>query len=110
MYLKKRLALAAALMLGAGLATVPVTAASANDGRGGSGTPDKVISAYFADWDVYGRGYFVKDIPADKISVIQYAFGVPTYDAATGTPGCGILDPWADYQQVYWTGDNTVDG
>ena len=24
--------------------------------------------------------------------------------------GCDILDPWADYQQVYWTGDNTVDG
>jgi chitinase len=110
MYLKKRLALAAALLLGAGLATVPVTAASANDGRGNGGAPKKVISAYFADWDVYGRGYFVKDIPADKINVIQYAFGVPTYDAATGTPGCAILDPWADYQQVYWTGDNTVDG
>jgi chitinase len=69
-----------------------------------------VVSAYFADWDVYGRGYHVKDIPADRLNVIQYAFGVPTFDAATGTPGCGILDPWADYQQVYWTGDDTVDG
>jgi chitinase len=72
--------------------------------------PQRVVSAYFADWDVYGRGYFVKDIPADKLNVIQYAFGVPGYDPTTGTASCNILDPWADYQQVYWTGDNTVDG
>ena len=38
----------------------------------------KVVTAYFADWDIYGRGYFVKDIPADKLNVIQYAFG-PAY-------------------------------
>ena len=109
MYLKKRLAVAAALVLGAGIAVVPATAASAGDGDGRDGTPDKVISAYFADWDVYGRGYFVKDIPANKINVIQYAFGNPTFDPATNTPGCAILDPWADYQQPYGT-DNSVDG
>jgi chitinase len=115
MYLKqgragwRRLALASALLLGAGLAVAaPAGAASAHGGDGG-GAPGKVISAYFADWDVYGRGYYVKDIPANKINVIQYAFGVPTYDAATGTPGCGILDPWADYQQPY-TSDISVDG
>ena len=109
MYLRKRLAVAAALLLGAGIAVVPATAASAGGGEGGDGTPDKVISAYFADWDVYGRGYFVKDIPANKINVIQYAFGNPTFDPATNTPGCAILDPWADYQQPYGT-DNSVDG
>jgi chitinase len=72
--------------------------------------PSKVVTAYFADWDVYGRGYFVKDIPVTKLNVIQYAFGVPAYDPATGQASCDVLDPWADYQQVYWTGDNSVDG
>ncbi|GAA5182954.1 hypothetical protein GCM10023322_21020 [Rugosimonospora acidiphila] len=107
---RRRLALATALLLGAGLAAAaPAGVASANQGADAGGAPRKVVSAYFADWDVYGRGYYVKDIPADKINVIQYAFGVPTYDASTGTPGCGILDPWADYQQPY-TSDISVDG
>src|SRR5947209_4541540 len=107
---KRRFAVVSALLLGAGLAVAgPATAAQAHDDHDGAG-PKKVVTAYFADWDVYGRGYFVKNIPADKLNVIQYAFGVPTFDQTTGTPGCGILDPWADFQQVYWTGDNTVDG
>ncbi|MDI1460467.1 glycoside hydrolase family 18 protein [Catellatospora sp. KI3] len=99
---------ALALTLGAGLmAAVPAQAAGTT---AADKAPKKVISAYFADWDVYGRGYFVKDIPADKLNVIQYAFGVPTFDQATGAVGCGVLDPWADFQQVYWGPENTVDG
>ena len=97
---KPRYALLAALVAGA--AMVPSAPAVASSGSGAAGAPKKVVSAYFADWDVYGRGYFVKDIPADKINVIQYAFGVPGFDAATGTASCDILDPWADFQQVYW--------
>jgi chitinase len=102
-----------ALTIGAGLllatpaAASPVTAAAQS---GGYGQPDKVVTAYFADWDVYGRQYFVKDIPVDKLNVIQYAFGKPTFDTATETPGCEVVDPWADYQMVYWGGENTVDG
>ncbi len=89
---------AAALLIAATLpATAPVALAS--------GGPDKVVSAYFADWDVYGRGYFVKDIPADKINTVLYAFGMPTADG-----GCSVIDPWADYQMVYWSGANAVDG
>src|SRR5262245_30238996 len=102
---KKRLAALTALVTGAALAAVPASAHSAADR-----SPSRVVSAYFADWDVYGRAYFVKNIPVDKINVIQYAFGVPTFDASTGAVGCNVLDPWADYQMVYWTGDNTVDG
>ena len=29
--------------------------------------PKKVVTAYFADWDVYGRGYFVKDMASCRI-------------------------------------------
>jgi chitinase len=105
--LRPKLAGALALVMGASLiSAVPAVAAAPAP----VGAPNKVISAYFADWSVYGRGYYVKDIPADKLNVIQYAFGLPTFDAATGAVGCGVLDPWADYQQVYWGGENTVDG
>jgi chitinase len=113
--LRPGLAGAIVLTLGAGLlAATPAAAAPAAAATGGSAPapagPKKVISAYFADWDVYGRGYYVKDIPADKLNVIQYAFGLPTFDSATGAVGCSVLDPWADFQQVYWSGENTVDG
>ena len=40
------------------------------------------MSAYFADWDIYGRGYEVADIPADKLNTIVYAFGKPVVDPA----------------------------
>lgn len=75
-----------------------------------SDVPGKVVSAYFTNWSVYARGYFVKDIPTDKLNVIQYAFGDAVYDPATGAVGCNSLDPWADYQMVYWGGENSVDG
>jgi chitinase len=114
---RKRFIAISAVVVAASM-TVPATSAAAStsgtsSSRGTASTSDapaSVVSAYFADWDVYGRGYFVKDIPADKINVIQYAFGVPGFDPAAGSVSCNILDPWADYQQVYWTGDNTVDG
>lgn len=103
------LSVTAALALGVTAALLaPATAQAA--AKPAPDVPSKVVSAYFADWDVYGRGYFVKDIPVTKLNVIQYAFGVPGYDPATGAVSCDVLDPWADYQQVYWTGDNTVDG
>ncbi len=106
----RRFAGAAALLLGAGLAVAgPVTAAQAHDHDHGTAGPRKVVSAYYADWDIYGRGYFVKDIPADNLNVIQYAFGVPMFDKATGAVGCDILDPWADFQRPAGAGDS-VDG
>src|SRR5205807_2596575 len=99
---RRRLAVLPALLLGAGLAVAaPAPAALAHENNA------KVVTAYFADWDVYGRGYFVKDIPADNINVIQYAFGVPTFDKTTGAVGCNVLDPWADFQMVYWSGANS---
>lgn len=105
----RRSSVSAAVALGVSMALVAALPAQATS-KPSPDVPKKVVTAYFTDWSVYGRGYFVKDIPVDKLNVIQYAFGVPGYDAATNTPSCDVLDPWADYQQVYWTGDNTVDG
>ena len=105
----RRLSVGVALAVAASLALVAAPPAQASPAPKPDG-PKKVVTAYFADWNVYGRGYYVKDIPVTKLNVIQYAFGVPGYDEATGAASCDVLDPWADYQQVYWSGDNTVDG
>jgi chitinase len=86
------------------LATL-ATAGSAGAANGAANKDGKVVVGYFASWDVYGRGYFPKQIPADGVTHLNYAFGTPTADG-----GCTVADPWADYQMVYWSGDNSVDG
>jgi len=110
---KKRLAMVTAIVAGAGLTVLPATSASAQTSASArssaNGAPSHVVSAYFADWDVYGRNYHVKDIPADKINVIQYAFGKPTFNPSTGAVSCDVIDPWADYQQPY-AADIAVNG
>lgn len=60
--------------------------------------PDSVVASYFADWDTYSRGYNVVDIPADKLNVLIYAFGMPEIDTSTGAVGCDSYDHWADWQ------------
>jgi chitinase len=70
-----------------------------------SSQPGQVREAFFANWDRYARGYFVNQIPADKLNVVDYAF-------ATITPGgkCALSDAWSDYQAPTWSGANSVDG
>ena len=46
--------------------------------------------AYYAEWAVYDRDYHVWDIPADKITHINYAFADATLNG-----GCEIYDSWA---------------
>ena len=60
---------------------------------GQNAAPTDVRAAFFTNWSRYARGYFVKQIPADKLNVLDYAFGAPT---AAGT--CGLTDPWSDYE------------
>src|ERR671935_728156 len=67
--------------------------------------PGRVHAVFFANWDRYARGYFVNQIPAARLDVIDYAFAMPTAD---GT--CALSDPWSDYQAPTWSGDNSVDG
>src|ERR687887_1666616 len=67
--------------------------------------PGQVRAVFFANWDRYARGYFVKQIPAAKLNVIDYAFATPT---AGGS--CALSDAWSDYQAPTWSGANSVDG
>ena len=89
-----------ALLVGAVALALAGGAAAARSGSGNA-----VHAAFFANWDRYGRGYFVNEIPADKLNVIDYAFAKPS---ELGT--CALTDPWSDYQAPTWSGANAVNG
>ncbi len=63
-----------------------------------------VRAAYFASWDIYGRGYVPQQIPADKLNVIFYAFAQPALQP-DGSVTCAPGDPWADYETPFLTTD-----
>jgi chitinase len=90
-----RLGVAMAI-LGVLAAAAPLAAAA--DDRGA------VVAGYFASWDIYGRNYHPRDIPADKVTHLLYAFATPTADGA-----CVPADSWADYQRPY-PAEESVDG
>ncbi|CAF3627853.1 unnamed protein product [Rotaria sp. Silwood1] len=55
-----------------------------------------VILGYFTAWSIYSRSYFVSDIPADKLTHINYAF------ANIGPNGqIALGDPWADIDKTF---------
>jgi len=63
----------------------------------GPGIPGaRRMVGYFAAWDVYGRTYNVADVPADKLTVINYAF---LNISSTGE--CILGDAYADTQKLY---------
>jgi chitinase len=72
------------------------------------------VVGYFIEWGIYspGRNYKVKDVQtsgsADKLTVINYAFGNVAPDAS-GNVVCKLGDDWADYQRR-WTADESVTG
>ena len=62
------------------------------------------VAAYFPEWEVR-RPYYVRHIDAaglaEKITLINYAFGRPGPDPVTGEVVGQMLDPLAAYGQVY---------
>jgi chitinase len=71
------------------------------------GASGKNVVGYFAEWGVYARQYFVKNLvtsgSASKLTHILYAFG------NTSGGQCSIGDSYADYDMAYTTA-NSVDG
>jgi chitinase len=53
----------------------------------------------YSEWSVYDHNYVPADIPADKLTHINYAFLVPTGPDAGGNYGCAISDTWAAKQK-----------
>jgi chitinase len=96
---------AAALLLAALLLGTPVVA-SAQQRSERESQPHKV--AYFIQWGIYARQYFVKNVAqsgqAARLTTIDYAFGNVTKD---GT--CASFDTWADFQRPF-SAQESVDG
>ncbi|GEM48203.1 glycoside hydrolase family 18 protein [Deinococcus cellulosilyticus] len=71
--------------------------------------PEHIVVAYYPSWGVYGKNYFVQDIPADKITHINYAFANVNAEGK-----CVLGDPWADVQNgnlgVVGEGDKALKG
>ncbi|MDG2307084.1 MAG: glycosyl hydrolase family 18 protein [Candidatus Binatia bacterium] len=59
-------------------------------------SPDKRIVGYFTSWSIYDRNYHVSDIPADKLTHINYAFVNVSADGR-----CTLGDPYADVEKFY---------
>ena len=58
--------------------------------------PTYRVVGYFASWGIYDRGYFVTDIPAAKLTHLNYAFA---FISESGEIALG--DAWADTQFPY---------
>lgn len=76
------------------------------------GAKDKEVVGYFISWGIYGRGYTVKSMvdngSADKLTVINYAFG-NVLPNSQGDIVCQLGDPWAEYQKP-WSAAESVTG
>lgn len=57
---------------------------------------DGVIVGYFTAWAVYDRDYHVSEIPADKLTHVNYAFANLSADGK-----CVLGDSYADIEKVY---------
>lgn len=75
------------IILIAALSSIPAAAQDA---------PPRRIVAYYTSWAMYDRQYFVTDIPADKLTHINYAFANVNADYE-----CILADAWSDTQFPY---------
>jgi chitinase len=55
-----------------------------------------ILMTYFTAWSIYARNYFVADIPADKVTHINYAFANVGPDLT-----CVLGDSWADVEKTF---------
>src|SRR4051794_33683420 len=53
------------------------------------------LVAYFAEWSIYQRNYHVADVPADRITHINYAF------AQIRNGECALFDSFAAVDKAY---------
>ena len=75
-------------------------------GNNASSTPPNpekpILAAYYPEWGIYGRNYFIADIPGDRLTHVIYAF---VDLSAQGE--IELFDPWAAVQKTF-TGDQAV--
>jgi len=112
MQTRGRFAAAAAIVATIGVAVALAAAGTSSSAAGGTHKVGGRVVGYFIEWGIYGRNYFVKNVEssgsADKLSVINYAFGNVAPDRG-GDVVCKLGDEWADYQRP-WTAGESVTG
>jgi chitinase len=61
-----------------------------------------VIVAYFQQWGVYEPwNYHVTNLPADRLTHVNYAFAQPVYNPTSDTAALVSYDLWADTEMPY---------
>jgi chitinase len=60
------------------------------------------VVAYYTEWSIYDRNYLVSNLPADKLTHVNYAFATVTPDGQVG-----IYDSWAATDKPF--GNDTWD-
>ncbi|HVS39481.1 MAG TPA: glycoside hydrolase family 18 protein [Gemmataceae bacterium] len=88
----KRLTLAVIAVL---FAAAVLCRTAPRDAPTADATPKRIV-AYFAEWGVYGRKYNVMDVPADKLTHINYAFAQIDADGEIA-----VIDARAALEKVY---------
>ncbi len=78
------------------LAAAALAAAAVLGAAPAEETPPKRIVAYFAEWGVYNHKYNVADIPADKLTHVNYAFAKIDADGE-----CAVVDSHAALEMTY---------
>lgn len=90
----------------------PVTADETRPAQLDPSSPNRVVG-YFTQWGIYDRNYHVKNIKtsgsAEKLTVINYAFGHVVNGECVMVTQTGVMDAYADYQKSYSAYDS-VDG
>ncbi len=82
--------------------TPPETEPSNSGSAGTPNTEKPILAAYYPEWGIYGRNYFIADIPADRLTHVIYAF-VDLSSQGEIT----LFDPWAAVQKTF-TGNQAV--
>jgi chitinase len=59
----------------------------------------KRFVGYYTEWSVYGHDFVPADIPADRLTHLNYAFLQPADTDGDGLYECTIADPYAAYQK-----------
>jgi chitinase len=95
-------------LLAGALLVTSAGSASAGEESGGHGGARLQRVAYFIQWGIYARQYFVKNVAqsgqAGALTTLNYAFGGVS---PAGT--CSSLDTWADFQRPF-AASESVDG
>ena len=85
-----------AVLLAALLAAFAVGRAAPPAAGPGRDAPPKRIVGYFTEWGIYDRKYNVADIPADKLTHVNYAFA-----KIDDNGECAVCDPFAAVDKAF---------